>query len=71
MPRPALVFEPFEPSGLAGWLVDVRASYIRSRIAAGDSQDEAETNTDRSLDRLLPDGSPAPGQRLGRVLSAD
>ncbi len=71
MPRPELTFEPFEPAGLADWLVGMRADYISERIAGGDSRDEAETNADSSIERLLPGGSPAPGQLIGRVLCAD
>ncbi len=71
MPRPELIFEPFEPAGLAGWLVGMRANYVTERIAAGDSRDEAEMNADSSMERLLPGGSPAPGQLIGRVLCAD
>lgn len=71
MPRPELIFAPFGPAGLADWLVGMRASYVSERIATGDSRDEAESNADFSLERLLPGGSPAPGQLIGRLRCAD
>jgi ribosomal protein S18 acetylase RimI-like enzyme len=63
-----LTFEPFDPTGLADWLVDLRTRYIEERVAAGDSPTEAEANADNSLARLLPGGVPTPGQHIGRVM---
>lgn len=64
-----LTFEPFDPTGLADWLVALRTRYIEERVAAGDSPAEAEANADHSLARLLPGGVPSPGQQIGRVVS--
>jgi len=71
MDRSEVRFEAFDPTTLAEWLVEVRASYVEQRIEAGDSPDEAETNATRSLDQLVPGGSPAPGQLIGRVRLGD
>lgn len=46
-----------------------RANYVKERMAAGDSQEEAEANASVSFERLLPGGCPAPGQLIGRVHS--
>lgn len=67
--EPGMTFAAFDPPGLAHWLVGARANYVKERMAAGDSKEEAEANASASFERLLPDGSPAPGQLIGRVLS--
>jgi ribosomal protein S18 acetylase RimI-like enzyme len=64
-----MTFAPFDEPDLARWLVDTRADYIEARTNAGDSIEEAETNADRTLSELLPGGSPAPGQLIGRLVS--
>lgn len=64
-----LTFEPFDPTGLADWLVHLRTRYVEERVAAGDSAPEAEANADHSLARLLPGGVPSPEQHIGRVVS--
>jgi ribosomal protein S18 acetylase RimI-like enzyme len=64
-------FEAFDATALAEWLVEARTSYVVQRIEAGDSPGEAEANATRSLDQLVPGGSPAPGQLIGRVRLGD
>lgn len=71
MDRSDVRFEAFDPTELAEWLVEERTSYVEQRIEAGDSPDEAEANATRSLDQLVPGGSPAPGQLIGRVRLGD
>jgi ribosomal protein S18 acetylase RimI-like enzyme len=71
MDRSDVRFETFDPTALAEWLVEARASYVEQRIQAGDSPDEAETSASRSLDQFVPGGSPAPGQLIGRVRLGD
>jgi ribosomal protein S18 acetylase RimI-like enzyme len=71
MDRSDVRFEAFDPTALAEWLVEARTSYVEQRIEAGDSPDEAEANATRSLDQLVPGGSPAPGQLIGRVRLGD
>jgi ribosomal protein S18 acetylase RimI-like enzyme len=58
-------FEPFDRPDLAEWLVRSKSEYIRERVAAGDTPDEARANTEASMQRTFPDGSPAPGQLAG------
>jgi GNAT superfamily N-acetyltransferase len=65
----AVEFSSFDAPDLAHWLVDTRANYIKARTGAGDSIQEAEANADRTLNELLPGGSPAHGQLVGRVLA--
>jgi ribosomal protein S18 acetylase RimI-like enzyme len=65
----AVTFAPFDEPDLARWLVDTRANYVAARVDAGDSVEEAGTSADRALRELLPGGSPAPGQHIGRVVS--
>ncbi len=62
-----LTFNAFGQAALSEWLVTVRASYVDERVAAGDSQQEAEANATAALDRLVPAGSPGPGQLIGSV----
>jgi ribosomal protein S18 acetylase RimI-like enzyme len=62
-----MTFEPLTSSALEEWLANSRARYIEERIAAGDSRAEAESNARRSIEGLFPDGSPAPGQLVGRL----
>jgi ribosomal protein S18 acetylase RimI-like enzyme len=63
-------FEAFDPAALGDWLVGMRANYVGERIAAGDSEQEAETNAAAAFERLVPGGTPASGQLVGRVLCA-
>jgi ribosomal protein S18 acetylase RimI-like enzyme len=70
MPEAPMRFEAFDPQALADWLVASRADYVNERIAAGDSPQEAEANATRSFEQLVPGGSPAPGQLIGRVCIA-
>jgi len=67
MDRPDVRFEALDPVALAELLVEVHTSYVEARIEAGDSRDEAEANAARSFEQLVPGGSPAPGQLIGRV----
>jgi ribosomal protein S18 acetylase RimI-like enzyme len=71
MDRSDLRFEELDPAALAEWLVETRTSYVEQRIEAGDSPDEAEANASRSLEQLVPGGSPAPGQLIGRLRLGD
>jgi ribosomal protein S18 acetylase RimI-like enzyme len=65
-----LTFEPFQPSALAGWLAHTRAGYVNQRVAAGDSPAESEANASSNLERLFPDGAPAPGQLAGSLTTS-
>lgn len=64
----AITFEPLPSSALSAWIIETRREYIDERVAAGDSLHEAEVNANASIERLFPGGSPAPGQRVGRLL---
>jgi ribosomal protein S18 acetylase RimI-like enzyme len=64
----AITFEPFPSPALSAWIEETRHEYIDERVAAGDSLSEAEENADASIERLFPGGSPAPGQRVGRLV---
>ena len=66
-----MTFAEFDQVGLADWLVGSRANYVAERIAAGESRQEAEKNAGSAFERLVPGGSPAPGQLIGRVLCWD
>jgi ribosomal protein S18 acetylase RimI-like enzyme len=63
----AITFEPFPPSALGEWIKKTVVQYIDERVAAGDSLAEAESNANSSIERLFPNGSPAPGQLVGRL----
>ena len=63
----AITFEPFPPSALDEWIKKTVVQYIDERVAAGDSLAEAESNANSSIERLFPNGSPAPGQLVGRL----
>ena len=66
----AIKFEPFPPSALSEWLKETLVQYIAERVAAGDSLAEAEVNANSSIQRLFPNGSPAHGQLVGRLVSS-
>jgi ribosomal protein S18 acetylase RimI-like enzyme len=70
MTGPALTFEPLDAEAIGPWLEGSRRDYIAERMEAGDSRAEAEANADGSLGRLMPGGTPAPGQLVGRLLLA-
>jgi ribosomal protein S18 acetylase RimI-like enzyme len=67
----AVTFVPFPPEDLDGWLKNSLIHYIDERVAAGDSPAEAEANAHASFERLFPHGSPAPGQRIGHLVSSE
>ena len=58
-------FEPFDRGYLAEWLAHSKSEYIKERVAAGDTPDEARANAEASTQRTFPEGSPAPGQLAG------
>jgi ribosomal protein S18 acetylase RimI-like enzyme len=66
-----LRFEPLVGVDLSSWLALSRAAYVAERMEAGDSEAEAEANAATSFGRLVPGGTPASGQHLGRLLDAD
>ena len=66
----ALTFEPFPRSALDVWLENTLVNYVKERVEAGDSLAEAEANANASVERLFPDGSPAPGQLIGHLVSS-
>jgi ribosomal protein S18 acetylase RimI-like enzyme len=63
-----ITFEPFPTSDLTEWIDYTRRHYIDERVAAGDSFAEAETNANSSIERLFPNGLPAPGQLVGQLV---
>jgi GNAT superfamily N-acetyltransferase len=65
----AITFEPFHGPALNEWIEKTRTQYIDERVQAGDSFAEAEANAIASIERLSPNGSPAPGQLIGRLVS--
>ena len=65
----SISFEPFPDADLHEWIEQTRLNYINERISAGDSLAEAEANADATDERLFPNGSPAPGQLVGRLVS--
>jgi len=64
-------FEPMTGEVLAAWLEQARAQYVAERMASGDSVAEAEGNADANFERLMPGGTPAPGQLIGHVRGPD
>jgi ribosomal protein S18 acetylase RimI-like enzyme len=66
-----VTFQEFEAAELAEWLARSTAAYIEQRVAAGDTAQEATENAAASMRDTFPDGSPAPGQLAGKVLSGD
>ena len=66
----AITFEPFPRSALDPWLKNTLVNYVKERVEAGDSLVEAETNANASVERLFPNGSPAPGQLIGYLVSS-
>ena len=63
-----IAFEEFAAVDLVPWLEQQRSGYISERMAAGETQAEAEANAEASMGRLFPGGSPAPGQLVGWIL---
>ncbi|RPE76147.1 MULTISPECIES: GNAT family N-acetyltransferase [unclassified Frondihabitans] len=61
--------QPMPPQRLAPWLDHTAASYIESRMKAGDSRDQAVANSDASLACTFPLGKPAPDQHPFNVLA--
>ena len=64
-----ITFEPFPGSDLAEWIDRTRLNYIDERVSGGDSRAEAAANADATIERLFPNGSPAPGQLIGQLIS--
>lgn len=54
--------QPMPTERLATWLDRTAASYIESRMQAGDSREQAVANSDASFARTFPLGQPAPDQ---------
>ncbi len=65
-----ITVEPFAPSELDLWLQETLARYIDERISAGDSLAGAQANANASVERFFPNGSPASGQVIGRLVSS-
>jgi ribosomal protein S18 acetylase RimI-like enzyme len=66
-----LRFEPLVGADLSSWLASSRAAYVAERLEAGDSEAEADANAARSIEQLVPGGTPASGQHLGRLLDVE
>ena len=64
----AITFELFLPADLIEWIRKTTIAYVDERIAGGDSRAEAERNANESIERLFPNGLPAPGQHVGRLM---
>ena len=63
-------FERFDEKELASFLEGTRGHFIEELIASGSSRIDASTQGDATFERLCPQGSPAPGQLLGRVMES-
>jgi ribosomal protein S18 acetylase RimI-like enzyme len=67
----AITFEPFPSSDLAEWIGHTRQNYIDERVDGGDARAEVEGEGNSTIERLFPGGSPAPGQLVGQLISAE
>ena len=65
-----ITFNPLKPSVFAKWMAHTRAEYVHERVVAGDSPAEAEANASSSLERLFPNGAPAPRQLVESLTSS-
>lgn len=63
-----VTFEQLDPSEFADWLSRTTAQYIKERMAAGDSREEAIANAEASTRRAFPDRRQTPGQLVGWIL---
>jgi ribosomal protein S18 acetylase RimI-like enzyme len=66
-----LRLEPLLGAALRSWLDSSRAAYVAERMESGDSAAEAEANAVASFERLVPGGTLASGQHLGRLIDAN
>jgi ribosomal protein S18 acetylase RimI-like enzyme len=64
----AITFEPFPPADLSEWIRETTIAYVDERVAGRDSRAEAEGNANASIERLFPNGLPAPSQLVGRLM---
>jgi ribosomal protein S18 acetylase RimI-like enzyme len=64
----SITFEPFPGSGLDEWIARTRQNYIEERLSSGDSLSEVEENANATMERLFPNGLPASGQLVGRLI---
>jgi ribosomal protein S18 acetylase RimI-like enzyme len=53
---------------VAGFVADAMGGYVEERIASGEKPDEARRIAALQTRKLFPDGKPAPGQLLYRVV---
>ena len=60
--------EPMTEAQIAAFVAAGSADYVEERIASGEEPDEAQTTADQQMEALFPDGRPASGHRLFRVV---
>ena len=60
---------PVDPSALPAWVEAQRIEYVRARMTAGDDLHAAERNARESHERYFPQGRPAPGHEVFRVVA--
>ena len=53
---------------IRSWLASERSHYIEERARSGEERVQAVERADQEIGQLFPDGSPAPGQNVYRVL---
>lgn len=59
------------PERLPEWLDSTMAEYVASRMAAGETREQAEANRRKSLDQWFSDGAPLPEHRVWDVVDGD
>ncbi|MGA2210063.1 MAG: GNAT family N-acetyltransferase [Acidimicrobiales bacterium] len=62
---------PMEDEELQAWMKDQREHYIEDRIGTGEQPEEAERIATEQYAMLFPEGKPAPGHFLSRVVDGD
>lgn len=66
-----IYLRPMSDEERESWLEDQREGYIISRIGTGETPEEARRVAGEQYSLLFPDGRPAPGHLLSRVMEDD
>jgi GNAT superfamily N-acetyltransferase len=59
---------PLTHAELAVWIPPMQAGYVEERIGAGEERESAQKSADQQFDQLFPDGAPAEGQHVMRLV---
>ena len=66
----AVTLQRMDDARLGPWVAEIMADYVTSRIQAGETEEQARTNADRSFQQSFDeDGRPRPGHLIFDVVS--